>query len=146
VSFFSKLFLPLIGATRAPRRSNRALPDGHQRSRNASTDAEGRQVNTEIVTTAARPSNEEASPLGSERTNAGAGSETNPERPSVMRQWVNELTGRNEAPVAALRVPSDAEIAQVATMFPDSRREDIVHALQRSPNIEVAVESLLSSS
>ena len=48
-----------------------------------------------------------------------------------MREWVDELTGRTERVAAGLRVPSEAEINQLTSMFPDLRREDIVGALQR---------------
>lgn len=51
--------------------------------------------------------------------------------PSVMREWVDELTGRTGRAAAGIRVPSEAEITQVTTMFPDLRRDDIVGALQR---------------
>jgi hypothetical protein len=48
-----------------------------------------------------------------------------------MREWVNELTGRNEQGTTGVRVPSDAEITQVTTMFPNMQRAVIVGALQR---------------
>lgn len=62
-----------------------------------------------------------------------------------MREWVNELTGRNEQGTTGVRVPSDDEITQLTTMFPNMQRAVIVGALQRSPNIESAVELLLAS-
>ncbi|KAG5219935.1 DSC E3 ubiquitin ligase complex [Salix suchowensis] len=51
--------------------------------------------------------------------------------PSVMREWVNELTGRTDRTNAGIRVPTDAEVVQVSTMFPDLDRDVIVAALQR---------------
>lgn len=48
-----------------------------------------------------------------------------------MRDWVNELTGRSDGGSRSLRVPSNDEIAQLSSMFPDLRREDVVGALQR---------------
>lgn len=50
---------------------------------------------------------------------------------SVVREWVDELTGRTERAASGLRVPSDTEIEQLISMFPDMRREDVVRALQR---------------
>ena len=50
---------------------------------------------------------------------------------SVMREWVDELTGRSERAAAGLRVPSEEEINQLMSMFPDLRREDVVGTLQR---------------
>lgn len=49
----------------------------------------------------------------------------------MVREWVDELTGRTERAAAGLRVPSEAEISQLTSIFPDLRREDIVGALQR---------------
>lgn len=63
----------------------------------------------------------------------------------MVREWVNELTGRNERANAGIRVPPEAEIVHLTNMFPDIPRETVVGALQRSPNIEAAVETLLSS-
>lgn len=62
---------------------------------------------------------------------------------SVVSQWMNELTGRGAT--GGVRVPTEAEINQVANMFPDLPRQSVVGALQRSPNIESAVETLLGS-
>lgn len=49
----------------------------------------------------------------------------------MVREWVDELTGRTERAAAGLRVLSEAEISQLTGIFPDLRREDIVGALQR---------------
>jgi len=62
-----------------------------------------------------------------------------------MREWVNELTGRTGRENAGNRVRSEAEIAQHTSMLPDVQRQTVIGALQRSPNIEAAVETLLSS-
>lgn len=48
-----------------------------------------------------------------------------------MREWVNELTGRAERASTGIRVPSEAEISQVMSMFPDVQRDVVVGALQR---------------
>jgi len=49
---------------------------------------------------------------------------------SVMRDWVNELTGRDGSS-SGIRIPSEAEISQVSAMFPNVGRETVVGALQR---------------
>jgi membrane associated rhomboid family serine protease len=51
--------------------------------------------------------------------------------------------GRDRANVG-LRIPSQEEIALLTTMFPSMEREAVVGALQRSPNIGAAVETLLT--
>jgi hypothetical protein len=48
---------------------------------------------------------------------------------SVVREWVNELTGRSDR--AGVRVPPEAEISQLMVMFPDVQREVVLGALQR---------------
>ncbi|KAH7931172.1 hypothetical protein BV22DRAFT_1190481 [Leucogyrophana mollusca] len=134
IRFATRYLLPIIGSTRSPRRLNRARPDN---SRSAPASGSGNLGNEEVITTA-RPT-----PAGTRnRSNdqeAGTGG-------SVMREWVNELTGRAEQPSAGTHVPNEAEIAQLTSMFPDVQRDVIVGALQRSPNVERAVEMLLSSS
>lgn len=47
-----------------------------------------------------------------------------------MRDWVNELTGRDGSS-SGIRIPSEAEISQVSAMFPNVGRETVVGALQR---------------
>ena len=45
---------------------------------------------------------------------------------------MNELTGRNATDVQrAIRVPTDAEVAQLSTMFSSIPRQTIVETLQR---------------
>ncbi|TFY69180.1 hypothetical protein EVG20_g3250 [Dentipellis fragilis] len=122
----SRILLPLVGTTRGPRRTNRALPE------NRVVVDEG-----EVVTTA-RPSRQTAAATA-------AGAAGGPGSTSVMREWVNELTGRAERASTGLRVPSEAEITQLMAMFPDVQRDVVVAALQRSSNIEGAVETLLSA-
>jgi hypothetical protein len=135
--FAERFLLPAIGSTRPPRRSNYAMPE----------EALQRAEDIEPITTArprpaATPSNggptegtpnENGEPAGGARA-AGA---------SVVSQWMNELTGRGTTP--GMRVPTEAEISQVASMFPDLPRQSVIGALQRSPNIERAVETLLGS-
>lgn len=121
IRFSTRFLLPLVGSTRAPRRSTRARPETTHQTLSPDIG------NEEIIATA-RPS------AGTEETGG-----------SVMRDWVNELTGRNEQGTTGVRVPSDAEITQLTTMFPNMQRAVIVGALQRSPNIESAVELLLAS-
>ncbi|KAA1466556.1 hypothetical protein DENSPDRAFT_831407 [Dentipellis sp. KUC8613] len=123
----SRILLPLVGTTRGPRRTNRALPE------NRVVVDEG-----EVVTTA-RPSRQTAAAA------TAAGAAGGPGRTSVMREWVNELTGRAERASTGLRIPPEAEITQLMAMFPDVQRDVVVAALQRSSNIEGAVETLLSA-
>jgi len=129
VRFSTRFLLPLIGSTRAPRRSNRARPDSRTASPNQ---------NDEVVTTTRSPPAAAGRATARGRNNASAGT-------SVVREWVNELTGRADRAQSGIRVPADAEIAQLTNMFPDLQREVVVAALQRSPTIEGAVETLLSS-
>jgi len=131
VRLSSRFLLPLVGSMRAPRRTTRALPEERSTSRLPTNEAE-----PEVITTARPP------PTTPEATTTGVAGASGT---SVMREWVNELTGRTERASTGLRVPNDAEIAQLTSMFPDVQREVIVGALQRSSNTEGAVETLLSS-
>jgi len=133
VRFSARFILPFIGSLRAPRRTNRALPD---ETRSAGT-TEASPYNEEVITTARSPR-----PGATSRTH-----NSNPEGPrsSVMREWVDELTGRVDRVNAGLRVPNDTEITHITSMFPSLEREVVVGALQRSPNLEAAVETLLIS-
>ncbi|GJJ07208.1 hypothetical protein Clacol_001408 [Clathrus columnatus] len=112
--------LPYIGSTRPARRSNIAMPEGHSGE------------NDETITTAPSQTRNET-----DTTNA-----TEVGR-SVMSQWVNQLTG--QASASGIRVPTEAEISQITTMFPDLPRESVVLVLQRSTNVEEAVETLLAA-
>jgi hypothetical protein len=153
VRFSQNYLLPLVGSTRPPRRLTRALPDETRPS--AVADA-ARGENEEVITTAIPTSGSTPEGGNNEGSGTGTGSGT-----SVVREWVNELTGRGTDP--GIRAPPEAEISQVMLMFPDLQREVVVGALQRrrvllqhlqlltlifsfcSPNIERAVETLLSS-
>ncbi|KAF9478667.1 hypothetical protein BDN70DRAFT_31121 [Pholiota conissans] len=169
VRFSSTYLAPLFGSLRAPRRSNRALPDDGRAL--AAGGLRNLDLNEEVITTARAPPTSSAgvtprrSPRpGSEEDNANATSEG--QSPSVMREWVDELTGRTGRANVGLRVPTEAEIAHLTSMFPSIEREVVVGALQRrqavfqnifnmiftnclahlpSPNIEAAVETLLQS-
>ncbi|KAI5123411.1 hypothetical protein M0805_006117 [Coniferiporia weirii] len=126
--FSSRFLLPLVGSTKPPRRTNRAFPDeGQGGARRPSTRSS--QENTEVVTTApTAPVHRQ--PSSGAQTSGAATAAALP-GPSMMREWVDELTGRTERAAAGLRVPGEAEISQLTSMFPDLRREDIVGALQR---------------
>lgn len=120
VNFSIRFLLPLIGSTRPPRRLNRALPD-EQRTPATNSSSATQGQNEEVITTA-RPST----------TTTGDDAPTPRETgTSVMREWVNELTGRTERENAGIRVPSEAEITQITSMFPDVQRQAVIGALQR---------------
>jgi hypothetical protein len=138
VRFSTRFLLPLIGSTRPPRRLNRALPDESRTAlANLSSPNQDQEQNEEVITT--------ARPTTASETRGRADPPTGETRSSVVREWVNELTGRTERENAGIRVPSEAEITQLTSMFPDLQRQTVVGALQRSPNIEGAVETLLGS-
>lgn len=117
--FASRFLLPLVGSTKPPRRTNRALPDDTQRQGRTRRTEENDEVITTAVTPPVRPDN-----------SADAVSTGIPGQ-SVVREWVDELTGRTERAASGLRVPSENEISQVTNMFSNLPREDIVRALQR---------------
>jgi len=123
IRFSTRYLLPLVNSSRVPRRLNRARPE-RQETTVESVD--------ELVTTA-RPALQTG-----QTDNAPLQGEAG----SVVREWVNELTGRTADP-ARIRTPTEAEISQLTAMFPDVSRERITRALQRTPNAEVAVEILL---
>ncbi|CAA7258537.1 unnamed protein product [Cyclocybe aegerita] len=162
INFSTHFIGPLIGSLRPPRRSNRALPDNF--SHNAATAAAARALsetmqNEEVITTARTPR-----PGPATRTRDNMGGEE-PAAPSVMREWVDEFTGRADRANTGLRVPTESEINHITSMFPSLDREVVIGALQRrqasgiypsvltkcsintlfSPNIEAAVETLLTS-
>lgn len=116
VKFSTRFLLPLVGSTRPPRRLNRALPDEQRAS----------AQNEEIITTAQPPTT-----TASDITEAGVSPASRETGTSVMREWVNELTGRTERENAGIRVPSEAEITQITSMFPDVQRQAAIGALQR---------------
>lgn len=115
IRFSTRLLLPLVGSTRRPRRLNRARPERQEPATEL--------VNEEVVTTA-------RSPAPTTRTDS-LPDQAQGEAGSVVREWVNELTGGTEDP-ARIRTPSEAEISQLAAMFPDISRDLITRALQRT--------------
>jgi hypothetical protein len=97
--------------------------------------------NEEVITTARPSPSNGPTPRGrSAGTVEGAGTGS-----SVVREWVDELTGRTERGNPGIRAPSDAEITLLTGMFPDVERDVVLAALQRSPNIERAAEILLTT-
>jgi len=128
----ARLLSPLVGSSRAPRRSNRALPGDRP------------ALSSEIITTrtAHRPSPSSSSnpvPVQEAVTqtsdvatavsvsNGSDGPAVTGNQASMMSQWVQELAGTGQG----MRVPSETEITTVLSMFPDARRADVVSALQR---------------
>lgn len=116
VRFSRTYLLPLIGSTRPQRRLNHALPDETRAS-----EAGARVENDEVITTARSTPGEDGI---SGATDASAGMRTGT---SVVREWVDELTGRG----AGMRAPPETEIVQLMTMFPNLQRDVVVGALQR---------------
>ena len=115
----SRYLHSLVGETRAVRRTTRALP--------VIEVSETARLEDEAITTA-HPSRTERSSLPNTNDSLGA---TDQPGPSVMREWVNELTGRVDRASTGIRVPTDAEISQLTSIFPDLQREVIIAALQR---------------
>ncbi|KAI0254815.1 hypothetical protein BJV78DRAFT_1120926 [Lactifluus subvellereus] len=120
VRLTSRYLLSLVGETRAVRRTTRALPA------------------TDMSETTPRLEDEVITTAHTSRTGGSARSTTNGSRgaseqpgPSVMREWVNELTGRVDRASTGIRVPTEAEITQLVSIFPDVQRDVIVAALQR---------------
>ena len=111
VELAARYICPFLGNARPPHRSNRALPDDRSSSSRP-------PPNSEVITTArtARPHpvDESSSSLRG---------------PSVVRQWVDELSGRTEQE-SAVRVASEEQINSMVAMFPQVSREIIVNALQ----------------
>ncbi|KAF8214190.1 hypothetical protein K438DRAFT_1915257 [Mycena galopus ATCC 62051] len=133
-SFASQYILPLLGSLRPARRSNRALPDELD-SDNA------RPQNDEVITTA-RPAPVPSPATQRNRAENNPADQRSGTGGSVVREWVEGLTGRGQT---GIRIPTEAEITQLTTMFPDIQRNVLVGTLQRSANMESAVETLLSS-
>jgi hypothetical protein len=116
----------VIGSTRPPRRTNRALHEGSTGSSASAPRARTGGVNDEDegpITTARQSA---SSPTRGGRGDNSRGGTTT----SVMRDWVNELTGRDRTS-PGLRIPNEAEISQVSAMFPNVGRETVVGVLQR---------------
>ena len=115
----SRFLHSLVGETRAVRRTTRALPTIEV--------SETTRLEDEVITTTHTSSTERST---RPTTNSSRGAADQP-GPSVMREWVNELTGRVDRASTGIRVPTDAEISQLTSIFPDLQREVIVAALQR---------------
>jgi hypothetical protein len=84
------------------------------------------RLEDEVVTTAHTPRTERTDRLATGSRDAAEQPE-----PSVMREWVNELTGRVDRASTGIRVPTEEEISQLMGIFPDLQRDVIVAALQR---------------
>ncbi|KAH9002222.1 hypothetical protein EDB86DRAFT_2800684 [Lactarius hatsudake] len=119
VRLSSRYLLSLVGETRAVRRTNRALPVTDL------PETTSPRLEDEVVTTAA--------PRGERAARLATGSRDAAEQagPSVMREWVNELTGRVDRASTGIRVPTEDEVSQLMGIFPDLQRDVIVAALQR---------------
>lgn len=113
----SRYLLSLVGETRAVRRTNRALPM-------VDLSETAPRLEDEVVTTAHAPRTERTGRLATREAAEQPG-------PSVMREWVNELTGRVDRASTGIRVPTEDEITQLMGIFPDLQRDVIVAALQR---------------
>ncbi|KAI0307060.1 hypothetical protein B0F90DRAFT_513769 [Multifurca ochricompacta] len=119
VRLTSRYLLSIVGETRAVRRTNRALPV-------ADISEVTPRLEDEVITTAHTPRTEPYA-----RPTTGSGGAPEQAGPSVVREWVNELTGRVDRVSTGIRVPSEAEVAQLTSIFPDIQRDVIVAALQR---------------
>ncbi|KAH9948805.1 hypothetical protein B0H21DRAFT_732126 [Amylocystis lapponica] len=153
VAFAEIWVKPLLGEGRALRRTNRVMPEQRNRrrtERNRATDEE------DTVTTARRPraARSQTGTPDTQVTDTPANSteDATPEAGAtggqVMRQWMSELAGGarpSAGGVGTVRAPSESEIQMLVGMFPDVGREVILGVLQRSPNIEAAAETLLTS-
>jgi len=118
----------VIGSTRPPRRTNRALHEGSRVSLSvphASASGVTDEDEGPITTARRNPSSTTRPTAGGVGDNSRGGTTV-----SVMRDWVNELTG-GDGSSPGLRIPSEAEISQVSAMFPNVGRETVVGALQR---------------
>ncbi|KAJ1308441.1 hypothetical protein OPQ81_004146 [Rhizoctonia solani] len=124
----------LVGSSRPPHTPRRAIP------------GERPPFATEQVLTRRRV-NERREEESDSRADANAGggaprSATGSGSGSVMREWVDELTGRRDG----ARVPTAAEIAELTSVFPHASRADIIAALQRSQTVDQAASILLTGS
>ncbi|EKM79962.1 hypothetical protein AGABI1DRAFT_99583 [Agaricus bisporus var. burnettii JB137-S8] len=131
VTFSRRFLLPLIGSLRGPRRLTRAFPDD---SRAAGVQQAGLAAlgNDEVITTSRRNDQAQANLTRSRNSDGGPGvSDGSPGAgSSVMREWVDELTGRTDRANSGIRVPTESEISQLTNMFPTVEREVVVGALQ----------------
>ena len=116
----SRYLLSLVGESRAVRRTNRALPVTDL------SETAPRLEDDDVVTTAHTPR-----AVRTDRLATGSREVAEQPEPSVMREWVNELTGRVDRASTGIRVPTEDEISQLMGIFPDMQRDVIVAALQR---------------
>lgn len=119
VGFSEQHLLKLVGSLHPPARTLVAFPDAplHTSSeRGAETAPDEDSEENGLSTARAIPVNTSTN-------------DHNP--PPTVRQWVNELAGSVRNSETRLRVPSEAEVRHVATMFPDVERSVIIAALQR---------------
>jgi hypothetical protein len=119
---FSKYYLvAFVGSLRSPNHTLVALPlrPGLSSPMSPEIRTEDGSLAAEEVVTTARSATIDSTPPGTRIDG------------SIMRQWVDELTGRAQNAEAGLRVPSEAEVAHVTNMFPSLDREVIVAALRR---------------
>ncbi|KAF9450931.1 hypothetical protein P691DRAFT_664232 [Macrolepiota fuliginosa MF-IS2] len=133
VTFSRRFILPLIGSLRPPRRPTRAFPED-SRPTNAPLAGLAAHENDEVITTSRRPSSTTQATTARFRNTDGSvdvGDDSTGSRSSVMREWVDELTGRTDRTNAGIRVPIESEISQLTNMFPTVEREVVVGALQR---------------
>ncbi|KAF8681303.1 Rhomboid family [Rhizoctonia solani] len=116
--WFVSTISSLVGASRAPHMPRRAIP------------GERPPFSTEQVVTRRRvnePREESDARTDVNTANGTARAATGSSSGSVMREWVDELTGRRDGG----RVPTAAEIAELTSVFPHASREEIISALQR---------------
>ncbi|QRW15854.1 CUE domain protein [Rhizoctonia solani] len=131
--WFVSTISSLVGASRAPHMPRRAIP------------GERPPFSTEQVVTRRRvnePREESDVRTDVNTANGTARAATGSSSGSVMREWVDELTGRRDGG----RVPTAAEIAELTSVFPHASREEIISALQRSQSVDQAASILLTGS
>ncbi|KIL70342.1 hypothetical protein M378DRAFT_156458 [Amanita muscaria Koide BX008] len=131
VGFAARYILPLVGDARPPHRSNRAMPEATLRA----TDP-WPPLNDEVISTARTP------PVAMPGRTADSANSS--QRTSVVRQWVDELSGRAERE-SAVRIATEEQITTMTTMFPQVPREIIVNALQENRSPEEIADSLLAA-
>ena len=120
IEITTRFILPLVGSARPPHRSNRAIPDERLASHGTN---EARPPNDEVITTTRTP------PASTARARFDLDPPDGPRGTSVVRQWVDELSGRVERE-SAVRIATEEQINTMTTMFPHVPREIIINALQ----------------
>ncbi|PFH47809.1 hypothetical protein AMATHDRAFT_77032 [Amanita thiersii Skay4041] len=124
ISLASQFVQPLLGNIRSPHRSSRAMPD--ESRTHVNLPSAWPPQNEEVVTTARAPPATSTVPGTPSNTDTPGGARG----PSVVRQWVDELSGRAERENAGIRVPTEEQINTMTAVFPQIPREIIVNALQ----------------